>query len=76
MVRAIGFAEAVAGADIQEFTHMEAEDVLDTLNSLLSAGFIESQPYSEQVDLAEMAATLFEVNPSYVHDIRTATRRG
>ena len=74
-MRAIGFAEAVAGAEIQESTHMAAEDVVDTLNSLLSAGFIECLPHSENIDVAELPATMFEVNHSYVHDIKAASRR-
>ncbi len=75
VVRAIGFAEAIPGAEIQEFTRMEAQDVTDTLNSLMSAGFVESAPFFEQVELAAMPATNFEVNPSYVHEIKLACRR-
>ncbi|MEY2561118.1 MAG: hypothetical protein QOG51_1533, partial [Verrucomicrobiota bacterium] len=37
VVRAIGFTEAMMGAEIQDCTHMEIEDVTDTLNSLMSA---------------------------------------
>ena len=51
------------GAEIQDFTHMEVEDVTDTLNSLMSAGFVESIPYSEEVQIAEMPVTAFEVEP-------------
>jgi hypothetical protein len=75
VIRAIGFADAVLGADIQEATHMEAEDVTDTLNSLLSAGFAESFPYREELDMAEMPVTSFEINPAYVHELRTALLR-
>ena len=75
VVRVIGFAEAVTGAEIQESTHMEPEDVLDTVNSLISAGFAECIPYSEEVQLAELPTTAFELNPSYAHDLRTALTR-
>ena len=40
VVRAIGFSEGILGAEILDATHMEPEDVTDTLNSLLSAGFV------------------------------------
>lgn len=70
VVRAIGFTEAVAGAEIQEFTRMQPEDVTDTLNGLMSAGFVESVPYLEQIDMAEMPVTMFEINPGYVHEIK------
>jgi hypothetical protein len=75
IIRAIGFTEAVLGADILETTHMEPEDVTDTLNGLLSAGYAESIPYREELDIAEMPVTSFELNPAYVHDLKTALRR-
>ena len=34
---------------------MESEDVTDTLNGLMSAGFVESIPYCEEVRIAEDA---------------------
>lgn len=75
IVRTIGFAESMLGAEIQETTHMAPEDVTDTLNSLLSAGFAESVPYYEQVEVAAMPVTAFEINPAYVHELRTALVR-
>jgi hypothetical protein len=75
VVRAIGFTESMLGAEIQDFTRMELEDVADTLNALIAAGFVESIPYYEEVQLAEMPATAFEVNPAYMHDLRQAMLR-
>lgn len=75
VVRAIGFTESILGAEIQDVTHMEPEDVTDVVNSLLAAGFIESVPYSDEVQMAEMPVTAFEVNPAYTHDLRQALSR-
>ena len=75
VVRAIGFTESMLGAEIQDFTHMELEDVTDTLNGLMAAGFIESVPYCEEVQLAEMPVTAFEINPSFVHELKHAIQR-
>lgn len=75
VVRAIGFTEAMMGAEIQDNTHMDAEDVTETLNSLMSAGFIETVPYYDEVQLAEMPVTAFELNPAYVHELRQALYR-
>jgi hypothetical protein len=75
VVRAIGFTEAMLGAEIQDFTRMEGEDVTDTLNSLMAAGFVESIPYAEQVQLAEMPVTQFELNPGYIQGLKEALRR-
>ena len=54
VVRAIGFTEPMMGAEIHDYTNMEVEDVTDTLNSLMSAGYVESIPFCEEVQIAEM----------------------
>ena len=75
VLRAIGFAEGMLGAELQDNTRMEAEDITDTLNSLISAGFVESVPYRDEVQLAEMPVTSFEVNAAYAHELKEALRR-
>jgi hypothetical protein len=72
IVRAIGFTEAMMGAELQDTTHMAGDDVTDTLNSLMSAGFVESVPYYEEVQLAEMPVTAFELNPAYASELKQA----
>ena len=72
IVRAIGFAEAMMGAELQDQTHMDGDDVTDVLNGLMSAGFVESVPYYEEVQLAEMPVTAFELNPAYVNELKQA----
>ncbi len=76
VIRALGFSEAIGGAELQESTRMQPEDVTDTLNGLMSAGFVESTPFYEQVELSAMPGTMFEVNPSYAHEIKIACFRG
>ena len=75
IVRAIGFTESMLGTEIQDHARMESEDLTDTLNSLLAAGFVQCIPYAEQIELAEMPVTAFEVNPAYAHEIRLAIAR-
>jgi hypothetical protein len=75
VVRSIGFAEAMMGAEIQDYTRMDVEDVTDTLNGLMSAGYVESIPFCEEVQIAEMPVTAFEVDPSYVSELKQALRR-
>ena len=75
LVRAIGFTEAMMGAELQDTTHMTGDDVTDTLNSLISAGFVESVPYYEEVQLAEMPVTAFELNPAYANELKQALYR-
>ena len=75
VVRAIGFTNSMLGAEILDFTRMQSEDVTDTLNSLISAGFVESIPYTEQIQIAEMPVTAFEINPAYAHQLKQALIR-
>ena len=75
VMRAIGFTESMLGSEIQDFTRMESEDVTDTLNGLVAAGFVESIPYREEVPLAEMPVTAFEVNPAYAQELKRALIR-
>ena len=75
VLKAIGFADGALGAQLQEHTHMPPDDLLDVLNALLAAGYAECKPYREQVDLAEMPATNFEVNPGYIHELRESMAR-
>jgi hypothetical protein len=75
IVRAIGFTEAMMGAELQDTTHIAGDDVTDTLNSLMSAGFVESVPYYEEVQLAEMPVTAFELNPAYAQELKMALYR-
>jgi DNA-binding MarR family transcriptional regulator len=75
VLRAIGFTEPVLGAEIQDFTRMAVDDVTDTLNALIAAGFVESIPYAEDVQLAEMPVTAFEINPGYVQGLKEALLR-
>ncbi len=72
VVRAIGFTEAMNGSEIQDSTRMELEDVADTVNALIAAGFVESIPYFEEVQVAEFPATAFELNPAYAQELRRA----
>ncbi|MEO7167994.1 MAG: hypothetical protein ABI016_13305 [Chthoniobacterales bacterium] len=75
VLKAIGFAEAIPGSAVAEQTNMPAEDLTDVFNALLAAGYIESKPYREQISNEEMLTTEFEVNPSYVHELRTSMKR-
>jgi len=75
VLRAIGFTNSMLGAEIQDYVRMESDDVTDALNALMAAGFVESIPYTEQIGLAEMPVTAFEVNPAYTHELKRALIR-
>jgi hypothetical protein len=75
VVRAIGFTEAMLGAEVQDYSRMDLEDLADVVNSLIAAGFVESVPYYDEVPMAELPATAFELNPAYVQELRRALDR-
>jgi hypothetical protein len=72
VVRAIGFADARPGETIRDHTQIPSESLIDVLNALLAAGFVESRPYREEITAAELAGMEFEVNPSYAHELKQA----
>ena len=75
VVKALGFSESKLGNEIQDYTQMQFDDVTDTLNGLIAAGFVECIPFAEEVQLAEMPVTTFELNPAYAQELKLAIRR-
>ncbi len=75
VLKALGFAEAVTGAQVLEHTQLQPEDLTDVLNALLAAGYVESRPYREQVSAEELPGTEFEVNPGYIHELKSTMQR-
>ena len=75
VMRTIGFGLGVTGAEIQERTNIDPEDLCDLLNTLLDIGYLETEPTKERVTLEELPTELFEINPSYAGDLKVAMRR-
>ncbi|MGB8352385.1 MAG: hypothetical protein WCD79_00700 [Chthoniobacteraceae bacterium] len=75
VVRSIDYTANTPGHEIRERTHMELEDLVDVLNGLMDAGFVETHPPSERVAAVAFDQTLFEINPAYAQELRVSTRR-
>jgi hypothetical protein len=75
VIKALGFTESKLGNEIQDYTQMEMDDVTDTLNGLMAAGFVECIPFAEEVQLAETPVTTFELNPAYAQELKVAIYR-
>ena len=54
---------------------MELEDLTETLNGLLAAGYVESSPFRDKVQGDEMPDINFELNPGYMQDLKEALFR-
>ena len=75
VIKALGFTESKLGNEIQDYTQMQIDDVADILNGLMAAGFVECIPDAEEVQLAEVPVTAFELNPAYAQELKVAIRR-
>jgi hypothetical protein len=75
VIRAVDFSLGTSGAEIMERTHIERGELVDIVNALIEAGYIETSPYVAHVWGESVAATHFEINPSYVQDLKEAVRR-
>ena len=75
VLKALGFAEAVTGAQVMEYSQIQPDDLTDVLNALLAAGYVETKPYREQVSAEEMPEVEFEVNPGYIHELKSTMQR-
>lgn len=75
VLRAIDFTIGSTGADLQARTNIDPTDLADILNGMMEMGFIESIPFAEPLPLSAVAATRFEINPSYALQLREAMKR-
>ena len=75
VLRAIGFALAIPGAEIQDATRLTDEDLADVLNGLMVVGYVECTPYAENIGAERVRETEFEVNSAYAHELKEALRR-
>lgn len=72
VLRAIGYSEAMPGPDIAKGSNISEEDVIDVLSGLMDLGYVESIPFMEKMVPGKFTETRFEVNPSYVQQLREA----
>ena len=76
ILRAIDFANGSMGAEILVKTKLDAEEAMDILNSLLDAGYIETNPpQQEHVKIEQFHRLMYEVNPAFAHDLKKAMIR-
>ena len=75
VLRAIDFSTGTVGQEILERTCLEPEDLVDTLNALLSIGYAEAVPYVDGTTVEAFRTSTFEVNPSFALELREAIAR-
>jgi hypothetical protein len=72
VLRYMDWATGSKGAELQDNTKLEPEDLVAVLNGLMEVGYVEMQPYAEQTDVATFADKTFEVNPGYALELKGA----
>ena len=75
VVRAIGFGLGLTGTEVSERVGMDPEDLVDVLNTLLEAGYVEAASMRERVAVADYETEIFEVNPAYTSELKDVMRR-
>jgi hypothetical protein len=75
LLRAIGFGLGITGAELQERMAMSADELVDVLNTMLDAGYVEAASMKEQTTLADFATDSFELNPAFTSDLKEALKR-
>ncbi len=75
VLRAIDYASGSTGDEIQQTTHIDADELADILNGLCDVGYVEVFPYAEKVTFLTYATSRFEQNPSYALELKEALRR-
>jgi hypothetical protein len=75
VVRTIGFGLGVTGTELSDRLQMDEADLVDVLNTLLEAGYVEAASMRERVGVADYGAETFEVNPSYTSELKGVMRR-
>jgi hypothetical protein len=75
VVRSIEFSVGTPGPEVLKRTSLSREDLVDIVNGLMDAGYVECMPMREHIDDACLDETLLEVNPSYALALREALKK-
>jgi hypothetical protein len=81
VLRHIDETSGSTGTEIQAQAHIDEPDLVDVLNGMINAGFVEAFApgetliYVQEISLSTMSTTRFEVNPAYAAILRQASRR-
>ena len=75
VLRAIDFSTGTVGSDLLERTKLQAEDLVDILNGLMTVGYAEVRPYAESTSVETFRDSMFDVNASYALQLREALVR-
>lgn len=76
VIRAIGFGLARPGPELLEATKLSDEDLAEVLSAMMEVGYVESTPFAERTEAADLATMEFEVNSGYMNELKAAIAFG
>ena len=72
VLRVLDFSNGNTGGELLESARLEADDLVDVLNSLMGPGYLEVVPYAEEAAVETFRTARFDINPSYAQELRAA----
>jgi hypothetical protein len=75
VLKAVDFSTGSPGQEVLERTNLPIGDLVSVVNGLIEVGYLETNPPLNSITEELLPSALLDVNPSYVHDLRTAMRR-
>ena len=72
VLRVLDFSAGNTGEELLESARLEADDLVDVLNSLMGPGYLEMVPYAEEAKVETFRSARFDINPSYALELRAA----
>ena len=72
VLRVLDFSSGNTGEELLESARLEADDLVDVLNSLMGPGYLEMVPYAEEAKVETFRSARFDINPSYALELRAA----
>jgi len=75
VIRSIGFGLGVTGKELLEQLSVPKDELCDLLNTLITAGFVETATMRDSTDMDTLEDETFEINGSFASDIKTAMKR-
>ena len=75
VLRVLDMSCGNTGEELLERARLDPDDLINVLNGLISPGYMEVVPYSEETTVETFMASHFDINPSYASDLRDAMTR-
>jgi hypothetical protein len=75
VLKAIDFSTGSPGDEVLQRTNLQPDELVDVVNGLMDVGYVETNPPMERITAGLLPQVVLDVNPGYVHDLRTAMRR-